>query len=567
MNKIYDLTSLSNHKSIPFASLRLCASLLLMFALVIGITPSSSAISLVEAVKSEDAVAVRELINAHEDVNARQGDGATALHWAAYRDDLKTAKLLIEAGANVDVRNDFGVMPLSLACTNGSAAMLEALLNAGANPNATLSTGETPLMTAARTGGLDAVAVLLEHGADINAKEPTQHQTALMWALSESHAEVARKLILNGADIYAETPSGFTPLLFACREGDLESVTLILDAGANVNTTTSDKKRVQFEATLRFFGIDAVDNEIAMDGMSALQVATLRGHGDVVALLLEGDANPNYDGPGYTALHWAAGTWDTELTGPNGVKTPRDHEWSMMGGVRLGQLEMVKTLLDHGADPNARLEKNPPRHGFTYRSKRPKGATPFFLAAMAGDTATMRLLVEYGADPLIAADNGVTPLIIASGVRKRLAENNVSESDAMAAVELAVELGADVNAVDVKGDTPLHGAARLKSVEIIQFLVDHGADVNVINELGQSPLYVADRHWSPGIDTGYDSPSAAGELLRKLTPPDVLLEAQEEWAIIPPHIRDSIESLLAGALDNPSLRERRDLNPIGRIAE
>ena len=541
--------------------------LALALLLVISIGGASSAQSLVEAVKAEDVATARELIARHVDVNAPQADGATALHWAVYRDDIETAKLLIEAGANVDATNDFGVMPLSLACTNGNASMIETLLKAGADSNASLSTGETLLMTAARTGKLDAVVVLLRHGADVNAKESSQEQTALMWALSEKHTEVARKLIEYGADIHAETPGGFTPLLFACREGDLEAARLILDAGADVNTTTSDKKGAQYAATLEFFGIKADEKNRAMDGMSALHVATLRGHGDVVDLLLDRGADPNYDGPGYTALHWAAGTWDTELTGPNSVKPPKDHEWNRMRGVREGKLDMLKALMDHGADPNALLQKNPPRHGFTYRSSRPKGATPFFLAAMAGDAASMRLLVDYGADPLIAAENGVTPLIIATGVRKRLAENNVSESDALAAVKLAVELGADVNAADVKGDTPLHGAARIKSAEIVQFLVDNGADVNVLNELGQSPLFVADRHWPPGIDNSYSSPSAAGELLRKLTPPDVFSEAMEEWAIIPPHIRKSIESLLEGALDNPSLKVRRDLNPIGRIVE
>lgn len=500
----------------------------------------TEALTLLDAIKSGDWAIAQKMIRDGADVSVTESDGATALHWSVYRDNLKTTKMLLSGGAAVDATNDFGVMPLSLACTNGNAEITRTLLEHGADSNAALMTGETPLMTASRTGIVDAVAVLLEHGADVNWNEPEKNQTALMWAVSEQHSNVACLLVASGADIHAATKGGYTPLLLAVREGDIESTRLLLNAGADANTRAEDKN-------------------------TALHVATLRGETEIVGLLLDRGADANANDPGFTALHWAAGTWDTELSGPNGITLPKDHEWIKIRGVHEGKLAMVRDLLEHGADPNARMEKNPKRYGFTYRSKRPKGATPFFLAAMAGDTDVMRLLVEHGAEPLARADDGMTPLIIATGVRKRIAENNVSEEDALAAVKLAVELGADVNAADEEGDTPLHGAARLKSVKMVQYLVDQGAEVNVVNARGQSPLYVADRHWSPGIDTGYDSPSEAGDLLRKLTPPDILLEAAEEWAIIPAYVRDSIEELLRGALDNPELRKSRDGNPIGPI--
>ncbi len=512
--------------------------LLLSVFSVIGATAVSGDQTLVEAVKAQDTATARKLIEQNVNVNELQADGATALHWAAYHDDLETAMLLIEAGAKVDAANDFGVMPLSLACTNGSAPMIEALLNAEADPNAAILTGETPLMTAASAGELDAVLVLLDRGANVNAKEPSQDQTALMWAISEGHSEVARKLIEHGSDIHAATKRGFTPLLFAVREGDVESTKMLLGAGADVNATAKDKK-------------------------SALLVATLRGHARTAAILLGEGADPNADGPGYAALHWAVGSWETELTGNNGIVTPAHHEWSAMSGVKERKFDLVKNLLEHGANPNAQLQQNPRRYGYTVYSARPRGSTPFLLAAMAGETAIMRMLVDYGADPLLAAENGVTPLMMAAGVRRNLSEIRVPESDSLESVKLAVELGADVNAADTSwGDTALHGAARIKSADIIQFLVDNGAEVNVLNKRGQTPLFLAERHWPLAMTTIF-KPSAAGDLLRELTTPDVVFQALEDWGTIPSDIRLAVETLLQDGLEKvASLEDRRNENPI-----
>ena len=309
------------------------------------------------------------LLKERVDVNVPQADGATALHWAAHWDDVDLANLLIRSGANVQSATDYGITPLALACTNGNAAMVALLLNAGANPNAARSTGETPLMTASRTGNLDAVKALLAHGASVNAMEPIESQTALMWAISERHAGVARALIELGADVHARTTSGFTPLLFAARAGDLESTRMLLAAGADANETSSE-------------------------GASALLVATVRGHAQVATFLLDRGADPNADRAGYTALHWASGIWETELNGANGIVTQADDgEWNSLGGVKAGKLELVKALLSHGANPNARLEKTPPRVGYTQLQVEQRiagvnaypGATPFLLAAMAGD--------------------------------------------------------------------------------------------------------------------------------------------------------------------------------------
>src|SRR5262249_55351273 len=212
-----------------------------------------------------DSTAVRTLLKSGIDVNAAQGDGATALHWSVHNDDIVTIDLLLRAGARVNVANDLGVTPLYLACTNRNAAIVEKLVKAGADSNAKLLNGETVLMNCARTGNDAAVKVLLGAGARVNIKEPEHEQTALMWAAAEKHAGVVRLLIDAEADIHARSRTypetvtsevtqragreelnytvlrgGSTPLLFAARSGDAESVRLLLAAGADGNDTLAN---------------------------------------------------------------------------------------------------------------------------------------------------------------------------------------------------------------------------------------------------------------------------------------------------------------------------------------
>ncbi len=485
--------------------------------------------SLIRAVRQQNRSAIAELLEQKIDVNAPQPDGATALHWAVHRNDQVTVKLLLAAGAKVDVTNDFGVTPLSLASTNGSAVVLEILLKAGADPNAALTTGETPLMTAAHTGDVDAVEVLLRHKADVNAKEPIREQTALMWAIGEKHTAVARKLLEYKDDINAATTLGFTPLLFAAREGDLEAARMLLDAGADANATAKDK-------------------------LSALHVATVRGHGKIAALLLDRGADPNDAGPGYTPLHWAVGTWETEMNGANGMTAPKDHEWDRLRGVQAGKYELVKALLEHEADPNARLEKPPTRYGFTV-TRQPKNSTPLTLAAFAGEAKIMRLLADHGADPSLKPQNGLSPLLIAAGVSRFRPENAVPEDNLLAAVKMAVELGADVNESDRGGNTAMHGAAWIRSKKIIQFLADKGADVNARNKKGQSPIYVAERDGRSAGSGPKLEHSEVADLLRALSVPLVVKKSIEEWGKMPRHVRAAVESLLRGELERVAQEE------------
>lgn len=434
-----------------------------------SLAADSSDLRLVDAAKNRDRAAVRALLKQRVDVNAPQPDGATALHWAAHWDDLELTDLLIGAGAHVNTANELGVTPLSLACTNGNAAIVAKLLQAGANSNAvTPTTGETVLMTAARTGKAEVITALLAAGSDVNVKEPRQGQTALMWAVAERHAAVARTLLEHGADVRARSTAGFTSLMFAARHGDLEIVRLLLAAGANVNET-------------------------AADGSTPLLIATVRGHTTLAAFLLEQGADPNADSAGFTVLHWAAGSWEASVSGMFGVAAPSHEEWGALSGLQgRPKLEFVKLLLARGANPNARLAKNPPRFGHGLFTLKLVGGTPFFVAALAGDVAVMRVLVDAGADPWLSTAENTTPLMAAAGIGWVPGESRVTEASAFEAVKLTAQLGGDVNAVNANGYTALHGASLMGANPIVQFLVENGAKVNVKNKRGETPLMIAE---------------------------------------------------------------------------
>jgi ankyrin repeat protein len=420
---------------------------------------------LVDAARRQDRTAARTLVD-KVDVNITQPDGATALLWAAQWDDLQTAELLIQAGAKVNAENDYGVAPISLASTNGSKPMIEMLLNAGADPNHALPGGETALMAASRTGRVEAVRELVERGADVGATERTMGQTALMWALSERHVPAARALIAHGASVHDRSSKGFSPIFFAARQGDLDAVTLLLANGADVN--------------------DVVD-----DGTSVLHMATVRGHVELAEFLMDQGANPNASGPGYTPLHWAAGTWETATTRDYSVG-----EWeSMIGLNRESKPRLITELLARGADPNARTTKRVPRFGSSawkiHGGARSIGATPFFFAASVADIDTMRLLISHGADPLMTTGDDTTTLMAAAGLAVEESETLVPESRHLEAVEWLVELGSEIRAVNGPGDTALHAAAFVGYNTVAKFLLDGGAELNLKNKQGLTPYKIA----------------------------------------------------------------------------
>ena len=454
--------------------------------LSVGSLAAAGDLRLVEAVEERDQEAVHSLLRERADVNAAQADGATALHWAAHWDDPETAELLIRAGADVNAANDYGVTPLWLACTNGNAAIAGKLLEAGANPNAALPTGETVLMMCARAGNAEAVNALLVHGADVNAAETRRGQTALMRAVAQKQPEAAKTLIEHGADVHARSNGGFTSLLFAAQQGDLESARILLATGANVNEATPD-------------------------GMCVLLLASASGHEALSIFLLEEGADPNaVDAYGATALHYAVMKGIASMSGVS-LANYVSHLF------RPSMPELVKALLAHGANPNARLVDGPRLAGRSLREA--IGATPFLLAAAANDVSVMRILAENGADPLLATKGKLTPLAAAAGVGRVQDFTEAEEHNALEAVKLALDLGADVNAANDTSRTALHGAANLGGNAIIQFLADQGANLDVRDTYQQTPLSIASGVHLPWTPKGEE----LGEVIRKETA-DLLLQ-------------------------------------------
>ena len=430
---------------------------------------------LADAAERMDRASIRTLLQQPIDVNAPQVDGMTALHWAAYQDDLETVELLVRAGADVKAANRYGVTPLSLACTNANVAMVELLLEAGADPNTALRGGETALMTAARTGKLGAVKALLARGADVHSK--VRGQTALMWAAAEGYVAVVEELIQAGADFLTPLDSGFSPLLFAVREGRIDVVQALLKAGADVNETLHRKDPKQ----RRGYG-----GRLPRVGTSALLLAVTNAHYELAATLLDVGADPNADLPGYTALHLI-----TRVRKP-GVG---DNDPAPEGSGNMTSIEFVKKLAAHGADLNARMTKMTKKVNLGNTRLNEFGATPFLLAAQTADAELMRTLAELGADPLLPNADNSTPLMVAAGLPTRSpGEDAGTENEVLEAVQVALELGADINAVDDNGETAMHGAAYKNLPKVVQLLAEKGAKIEIWhqkNKHGWTPLTIA----------------------------------------------------------------------------
>ena len=445
-------------------------ALLLSTVNMLGASPDAP---LADAAEKMDRARIRTLLQQRVDVNTPQIDGMTALHWATYQDDLETEELLVRAGAKVNAANRYGVTPLSLACTNGNGAMVELLLKAGADPNLALPGGETPLMTAARAGKLGPVKSLVIRGATVDSRDERRGQTALMWAAAEGHAEIVKELIEAGADFRLRLASGFTPLLFAVREGRIDVVRVLLKAGADVNETVPAEP-----GRRRGYG-----GRLPPAGGSALLLAVTNAHYELAAQLLEAGADPNAALPGYTALHAI-----TAVRKP-GVG---DNDPAPEGSGRMSSIELVKKLVEHGADINARMTK---RANLTNTRLKEIGATPFLLAAQTADAELMRTLAALGADPFLPNIDHSTPLIVAAGLATRSpGEDAGTESEVLEAVQAALDLGADVNAVDINGETAMHGAAYKNLPKVVKLLASRGAKIQIWNredKFGWTPLAIA----------------------------------------------------------------------------
>lgn len=439
---------------------------------------------LVQAVKSGDRATALTLARDAAEVNAIEADGTTALHWAARAGDLELVDRMVRTGADVAAANRYGVTPLKLAAEGGDARVLERLLDGGGDVNATASDGETLLMTAARGGHLDAVRALLKRGAAVDARETWHGQTALMWAAAQGHPAVIRELLAHGADVNARSngeqwerqitaeprdkwlpPGGLTPLLFAARENCLACLPVLIEAGADVNAATPD-------------------------GISPVVIALINGHFDVAGALVEAGTDPNLaDYTGRTALYAAI---DFNTMPKSNRPAPKTLENRLTG------LDVARLLLERGANVNAALKRLPP-----YRAKLDRGndtmlaagTTAFLRAAKAGDVPAMKLLLDHGADPLLAPTrSGISPLMAAAGLGT--AEQDTTgraktEAQAIEAIGLLLDRGIDIDARSNDGRTALHGAAMQGYDEVIRFLAAKGATLDLADEDGFTALDVA----------------------------------------------------------------------------
>lgn len=503
--------------------------IVLSVAVALTMIPASRAAAadtrLADAARSHDVAAIKALIAQKADPKVAGEDGTPALHWIVRVDDLETTKLLLRNGADPTQANRYGIRPLSIAAANGNAAMIAALVEAGADPNAADPAGETPLMAAARVGSVDAAKTLLDRGATIDATDPAFHQTALIVAVRGNHPDVVQLLIERHANVNAKTrvgitppfilpnsvpgfghgigivrggspdrgrrsprPGGMSPLQYAARDGRLDIAQALVAAGADVNSREA--------------------NDI-----TPLLTAISNNHVEMATFLIEHGADVNVsDWYGRTPLWSAVETRNMDV----------DNASFENGIDRAPFVGLIKDLLDHGANPNARTAEQPPvRSSFlrvtgTLEWVDFTGMTPFIYAARAGDVTVMRMLLEHGADPNITTFGGTTALMAASGVNWVFSQTyDEGQKALLEAVQLCYDMGQDVNAVNSMGVTALMGAANRGSDDIIRFLVSKGAKLDAKDKEGRTPMT-----WAEGVFLATIPPKAKPSsiaLIKELT--------------------------------------------------
>ncbi len=483
--------------------------------------------ALLEAAESGEHAAALAALEAGGDVNARGPDGTTPLIWAAYNGDADLVQRLLKAGADANAKNEFGTFALGEAAIGGYTDVIAALLQGGADADLTNPEGETPLMEVARTGNVEAATLLLDAGADVNAIELWGQQSALMWAAAQKQPAMIKLLIARGADVNARgavrnwerkvireprpkdmNQGGFTPLLYAAREGCIECAKELVAGGADLDL--HDPHRV-----------------------TPLIMALLNLHFDFAAYLIEAGADVNkWDLYGRSPLYMAADTSTLPVMGNGAMVVLPSMD-------KLTALDVARLLLDKGANVNAQLKRRPPyrnvpqdRGGDSILSF---GATPLLRAARAGDTPMVQLLLERGALVDLPSNQGVTPLMAAAGVEFGLRVTrgrNRTEEGVLSTMRALVDAGADVEArtlmepqgeaaahllvieqrlsdyrYDYRGRqvpspravphrTALHGAAMKGFTSIVQFLAENGADLYAKDANGRTALDLAQGNYN-----------------------------------------------------------------------
>jgi uncharacterized protein len=478
---------------------------LLTLVLTTGLLAADGNTPLIDAVKRGDHSAVQAQLRSKANVNTAGPDGTTALHWAVQSNDVELVTMLLRAGANAKAANRYGLQPITLAATNGSAAVIDALLTAGADPNTSTPEGEPVVMTAARTGTVDALKTLIARGADVNAREKWFGETAVMWAASENHADAIRVLAEAGADLNARSAvldapvlefprsggpnsplprGGWTPLMFAARDGALDAARALADLGADLNATALPQTDVPLKPE------EIAAAQAKNIGTSALVFAIINVHYDLAALLVEKGADPNVvDGAGMGALYAAVDM--NSLQWVQGRPAPILSD-------QLDGVDLVRQLLAKGANPNARLTGKPlKRHhdaGSTLNFG--EGTTPLIRAARTNDVAVMKALLDGGADPFLTLPDRTTSLMIAAGqgyggIRGEGIRIVVpTPESAIEAMTVLLDRGLDVDAFNNTGNTAMH-AAVARGDAVVKFLASRGASLNLKNKAGFTPLDVA----------------------------------------------------------------------------
>ena len=461
------------------------ATFLIAIVSAAGLEAAGGSIRLIDAVKQGNRTAVRALITERANVNAAEPDGMTALHWAVRSDDTQTVQMLIRAGANVKAVSRYGIAPITLAAQNGNVTLVEMLLKAGADANSAQPEGETVLMTAARTGNPAVVRALVGAGAKVNAAEGWQGQTPLMWAASENNAAAVKMLVELGADKNAKSKllsfpefkfetsgmvvtvlprGGWTPLMYAARDGAIDALATLADERADLNLQDPD-------------------------GTTALMLAIINAHFDTAAKLIEKGADVNVtDSTGTSALYSAVDmhTMPPMLSRPSPKLVDK-----------LDAADIVKMLLARGANPNARL-KRPiigRHHTPTGDATLGEGTTPLARAAKSNDLALMKMLFDAGADPtLTLKDRTTVAMISAAGgavVGAYAVGIPVTEESSLEAIKLCMDHGVDINAFNTNGQTAVHAAVNRGALKVVRYLADNGAKLDMKDKHGRTPLDVA----------------------------------------------------------------------------
>jgi ankyrin repeat protein len=496
---------------------RLLAVLVSVAVLLVTAVRGAGDSAVTKAVKAGDLAAVRKLIAAREDVNSTSGDGSTPLLWAVHKSAGDIVKALIAAGAKPDAAHNNGITPLLDAASTGDVEMIDLLLKAGADPKRAHPEGETPLMAASKSGSAAAVRMLLERGADVNAKDAFQEQTALMWASAEGHVQIVEALLKAGADpnLQARVTSikqrknadhptgGFTALMWAARNGYEDIVQRLVQGGADLNLKNGD-------------------------GASAAMVAIYNDRFDMAKMLWDLGSDVN-DGSLYTAVEMRDST--TDQFAFDGSRLRPDHP------NKLTALDLVKILLERGADPNMQFTGQ--FHSTSMPNSDRFDNSPFFRAAIESDVETLKLMVAHGIDlntvvpgtppapaaepapeddaaaggrgrgnpnagrtaPMVTINGGRGPGMtggpgyIRAGTVPYREPGSRSPAEAFAVL---LKAGANPNAKAPDGSTLLHQVSQAGNLDMIRALAGAGAKLDEPNKDGLTALDVAEGKRPPG---------------------------------------------------------------------